>query len=294
MIDTDTKDAMPPSPEPAGGPREPPPPVDLAESKREFVQTFFRRAEELTEALLRENERLRYRVLELEAKGAPGVGSGEPAGPLRELLGKIEALESERDQVMARFRLVQRDSFDFEQRSREVERENNNLANLYVASYQLHSTLDLREISRIITEILLNFVGARLFAVYLLDEPRGQLVPLSAEGLAREQAPHLPARQGVVGAVVTTGKALLDGGGPGHRGTDLSRPLVVSPLRIGDRVVGAIVIWEFLQQKSELADVDHELLNLLAAHAASAIQSALLAAEHAARPPALWAAVDLV
>ena len=37
------------------------------------------------------------------------------------------------------------------------------------------------------------------------------------------------------------------------------------------------VVWEFLQQKTELQDVDHELFNLLAAHAATAIYSAQLA-----------------
>ena len=271
--------------------------TDLAATKKEFIQTFFKRAEEFTETLLRENERLRFRCLELEAQVRTGaVRIPEQGGALKELVTRIEALEEEREQMLARFRSVQRENFDFEERSREIERENNNLANLYVASYQLHSTLDLREITQIILEILLNFVGARTFAVLLLDEQANVLRPLAAEGIPRERVPAFEVGAGAIGQVVHSGKALLDGGSAqAHRGPlDLERPLIVSPLRIKEKVVGAIVIWEFLQQKTEMADVDYELLNLLAAHAASALQSAKLAADLGGRPPALWRAVELV
>ena len=270
-------------------------------SKKEFIQAFFKRAEEFTETLLRENERLRYRELELEAQlraatSQAGRPVAEESGALRELVSRIESLEKEREQMLARFRSVQRENFDFEERSREIERENNNLANLYVASYQLHSTLDLREITQIILEILLNFVGARTFALLLLDEQAGTLRTLAAEGIARDKIPSFQVGKGAIGAVVQSGRALLDGSGAqAHRGPlDLERPLIVSPLRIKDKVVGAIVVWEFLQQKTEMADVDYELLNLLAAHAASALQSAKLNADLGGRPPALWRAVDLV
>ena len=194
--------------------------------------------------------------------------------------------------MLARFRSVQRENLDFEERSREIERENNNLANLYVASYQLHSTLDLREVTQIILEILLNFVGARTFAIMLLDEQAGVLRPLASEGIPRERVPSVRSGEGIIGAVVPTGRVLLDETRSGP--LDLERPLIVSPLRIKERVVGAIVVWEYLRQKTELADVDHELLNLLAAHAASALQSAKLAHDLGSRSAGLWGAVDLV
>ena len=43
---------------------------DLATSKREFIETFFKRGAEFTEELMRENEKLRYRVVQLEVKEA--------------------------------------------------------------------------------------------------------------------------------------------------------------------------------------------------------------------------------
>src|SRR5258708_3955851 len=72
----------------------------IVEAKKEFIQTFFKRAEEFTETLLRENERLRYRILELEEQLLHGgavekTGSIPGSGPLRELVTRIEALEQE-------------------------------------------------------------------------------------------------------------------------------------------------------------------------------------------------------
>jgi hypothetical protein len=271
--------------------------VGLIATKKEFIKTFFARAEEFIETLLKENGKLRYQVLELQARLTAVGAPVDPGDAVTDLVTRIEALEAEREQMLARFRAVQRDNLDFEERSREIERENNNLANLYVASYQLHSTLDLREVTQIILEILLNFIGARTFAIVLVDESRGVLVPLAAEGIPRDRIPFVPVGKGAIGAVVTTGKALVDTvarAGSAGGSVELERPLIVSPLRIKEKVVGAIVIWEFLPQKTELADVDHELLNLLAAHAASALTSATLSADLGGRSPALWGAVDLV
>ena len=53
-------------------------------------------------------------------------------------------------------------------------------------------------------------------------------------------------------------------------------PAISIPLRFQGRVVGAIAIWEFLQQKTELAEVDYDIFNLLGAHAASALEAARL------------------
>jgi GAF domain len=269
----------------------------LVATKKEFIQTFFKRAGEFTEELLRENERLRFRILQLEEeariRGSSGTSAPSSSGPLRELVSRIEQLELERDKLLTRFQSVERENMDFADRSKEIERENNNLANLYVASFQLHSTMDLREVTQIILEILLNFVGAKTFAVLLLDEPEGVLRPLAAEGVARSAVPLVKAGEGVIGGVVATGQPLIDAT-PHREPRNLERPLIVTPLRIKEKVVGAIVIWEFLQQKTELQDVDYELFNLLAAHAAFALQGAKLAHELHGRAPALWGAVDLV
>jgi hypothetical protein len=274
---------------------------DLAASKREFIETFFKRGAEFTEELMRENERLRYRVVELEEERRALATRreetpGSPQATLRELVARIEALETERDTLLNRFRGVERENQDFHSRYHDIERENNNLANLYVASFQLHSTLDLREVTQIILEILLNFVGAKTFAIQLVDDERGLLRTLAAEGVERARVPERAAREGEVGQVIATGLPFFDEARLRARPApaDLAHPAVAVPLRIRERVVGVILIWDLLSQKSTLADVDYELFNLLAAHAAAALQGAKLNAELHGKTPALWAAADLV
>ena len=271
------------------------PASDAITSRKEFIQSIFKRAGEFTDEVLRENERLRFRIAQLEAdqpQRPPGSSSGAGAAAFRELVARIEDLEREREQIVARFRTVEERNVDYEKRARDIERENNNLANLYVASFQLHSTLDLREVKQIIVEILLNFIGAKVFAVLLLDDEKGVLRPLAAEGIDRARVPLVRPGEGPIGRVAATGETELLQSQKGP--TDLERPVVVAPLRIKDRVVGAIVIWELLAQKSGIEDVDHELLNLLGAHAATALLGAKLATELRGQATPLWGAVDLV
>ena len=166
---------------------------------------------------------------------------------------------------MSRFAGVERQNRDFYDRYHDIERENNNLANLYVASFQLHSTMELRELTQIILEILLNFVGAKTFAIQLVDEEHGKL---SHAGGRRHRA-----RQGARGRRRPRGaSARSSERAPLHRRRaaaqradlqHLDRPVIVVPLKIRDRVVGVVIIWDLLSQKTALADVDYELFNLL-------------------------------
>src|SRR5205085_43514 len=89
--------------------------------------------------------------------------------------------------------------------------------------------------------------------------------------------------EGLIGKVVKSGTSYLEGA-LRPDSLELSRPAVVTPLRIKDEVVGAVVIWDFLKQKTVLMDVDYELFNLLAAHAAGALQSAKRNVEVGGRP----------
>jgi hypothetical protein len=268
---------------------------DLATSKREFIETFFKRGAEFTEELMRDNERLRYRVatLETELKALRDDKPGSAQSSLRELVARIEALEAERETLLKRFEGVSKESIDQNARFHEIERENNNLANLYVASFQLHSTMDLREVTQIILEILLNFVGAKTFAIQLADDVQGRLRTLASEGIERGKVPEPKIGEGKVGEVMKSGEVFVDEERLTSR-ADLTRPLGLVPLRIRDNIVGVIVIWDLLQQKTTLQEVDWELFNLLGAHAASALQGAKLTAELDGRSPALWAAADLV
>src|SRR5512147_1886331 len=144
----------------------------------EFLQVF-KKGEEFTQELLRENERLRYHIAQLEGRTRHEDGDG--GRDLRMMEDRIRMLEEENGSLLDRYRQVEDENRDFASRYVEVEAENNNLANLYVASYQLHSTLDFGECLKIIVEIVMNLIGAEEFSVMLLDEKNHELDVVARE-----------------------------------------------------------------------------------------------------------------
>jgi transcriptional regulator with GAF, ATPase, and Fis domain len=253
------------------------------------VAQIVKRGAEFTEELLKDNERLRYRVAQLESRQS---GSADDS-LVRELLGKVRRLEAERNEVVKRFAEVEAENKDFASRYVEIENENNNLLNIYVASYQLHSTLDFQEVLQIITEIILNFVGAEVFAIGLISEADGALRPLIAEGVDRDELAMLPTREGVIGDVIKSGE-------PVFVDDFESRPMVAAapgicvPLKIKGEVIGVVLIYRFLQQKTQLAPVDHELFTLLAGHAATAIFASKLYTDSRRKLTTIQGFIDLM
>lgn len=240
----------------------------------EFLQ-MFKKGAEFTQDLLRENERLRYRVFQLEEELRSGSVAAAFAEENRLLAARVEELEREKEEIHGRIRRIEAENDDFATRYVEIEEENNNLANLYIASYQLHSTLDFRDVLRIITEIIINLIGAEEFAVMLLDEKTGVLSTVVAEGMTEVDLPPVRLGEGLVGTVASTGEShfIED---PARYERDPDRPMVCIPLKIKDHVIGVIVIYRLLVQKRSFAQVDYELFTLLAGHAATAIFSSRL------------------
>jgi hypothetical protein len=147
-------------------------------------------------------------------------------------------------------------------------------------------------VQQIIIEILLNFVGAKVFALFASDA-QGGLSPMLTEGIDRVDVPSraVGAAGGLIGDVYAGRPSHIASAPTPARAVD-GEPLVALPLRVrlGGKptVVGVIAIWEFLQQKSELQDVDVELFNLLTESAGVALEAALCA-EQAGQGPHLSA-----
>jgi GAF domain-containing protein len=71
-------------------------------------------------------------------------------------------------------------------------------------------------------------------------------------------------------------------------------PFVVVPLKVHERVVGALAIFRFLKQKRGVTDLDRELFRLLSAQAATALHGATLFAKEARRAATFEGLVDLI
>jgi GAF domain-containing protein len=136
-----------------------------------------------------------------------------------------------------------------------------------VATYQLHATLDPVEVQSTIAEIALNLIGAEQFVLILRDdEDKGYEVRLNEGDVEVPWARSLRYLGGdpLIDAALTDGE-LRFGPGPG------SPVLAVVPLRVQDVSIGALAILKLLSHKPALVKEDHDLLDLLGAHAASAI-----------------------
>lgn len=250
-------------------------------ARAEEFLTLFRRGAEFTQELLKENERLRYKVIQLEdeVNAARKAGSAGHKAVDRELLKRVEELEREREDILRKIREVEAENKDFAQRYLGIEEENNNLANLYIASFQLHSTLDFKEVLQVILEIIINLIGAEVFGILLLDEKVQTLSAVATEGVDQGKFPVITLGQGPIGRAAKTGENYFKEAIPTDGRVNPSDPLVCIPLKIKDAILGVIVIYRLLQQKQSFTPLDHELFTLLAGHAATAIFSSKMYSE---------------
>lgn len=265
--------------------QEPAASTELDQKREQFLQTFFQKGAQFATDLLQENERLRYREAKLEAELEAVKRSFGSESGVRELLQRLHDAEREKHELLERFQHAQEVTRQYNERYQEIERELNDLASLYVASYQLHSTLDVRSVVRHIREMLHQLVGAQVFAVYFADETTRALGPIVTQGVEGETLPKVAAGQGHIGRAFTTGEttvaaSIIDT-------TDYDAPLACIPMRVEERVVGVIALFRLLPQKRRFEPLDFELFKLLGAHAATALVGARLYARIAGKPIAL-------
>ncbi|HEX2676356.1 MAG TPA: GAF domain-containing protein [Polyangiales bacterium] len=181
-------------------------------------------------------------------------------------------LNAERETLMRRLEQEQRTTKQTEARYRMLEQELNDLASLYVASFQLSNTLSVRRVLRHISELLEQLVGAQSFAIYVLSPDGKQAWPVSTRGNVPDAERTLPSSDARFGEACLSGTPEI---------RDLQRatpgePIAVLPLNFDGEVVGVITIHELLGHKGSWALVDHELFKLVCAHGAVALIAANL------------------
>ncbi len=264
----------------------------ISSRAEEFLQVF-KKGAEFTQELLKENERLRFQVLQLQETSRSGPETIASLPEYGKLKNRIEELEREKQEILDRIQQVEKENQDFAARYVDIETENNNLANLYIASYQLHSTLDFREVLQIITEIIINLIGAEEFAIMLLDEKTNELRAVATEGVDRDEIPPIRFGKGIIGEVAKTGDNYFIEDITNYR-RDFVSPMVCIPLKIKEHVIGVIVIYKLLVQKKIFADLDYELFTLLAGHSATAIFSSKLYSESERKLSTIQGFIDML
>jgi hypothetical protein len=261
---------------------------DLKKERDAFIQQFFRKGAQLTEELLKENERLREKVSELEGENGKLVAHLASDTAIRDLLRKIDHLEKEKQDLLSRHARVQADTTRIDIDYHEVEGELANLANLYVAATQLHSARTVRTCIRNLKELLAQFVGAAEFAVYLVSDDKTELWAIASEGVNPDAIARVPLDSGPLGEAYRSGRLHTGSGSDTSKGT-FADPAAIIPMQLDGRTVGIIAIFGTLPQKTEFINVDNELFKLLGAQAAPALVNARLFADAGRKVPGVQA-----
>ena len=160
---------------------------------------------------------------------------------------------------------------DFSSRYIDVEQQNTNLANLYVASYQLHGTLDRDRVLAAIKEVIINLIGSEELAIWEISGET--LTLLDSFGIDEKEWERVRIDQqaGLVGLVAETGQRYVSGEAE-LVGTGREENLTACiPLKLDDTVIGVIAVFRLLPQKSGFEPIDMEMFDLLGSHAATAL-----------------------
>lgn len=261
---------------------------DLKKERDAFIQQFFRKGAQLTEELLKENERLRDKVSGLESENSKLVTHLASDTAIRDLLHKIDALETEKQELLSRHARVQADTSRIDVDYREIESELANLANLYVAATQLHSARTVRTCIRNLKELLAQFLGAAEFAVYLASDDRTELCAIASEGVSPDTIARIPLTDGLLADTFRSGRLHMGSSPDTSKGT-FADPAAIVPMQLDGRTVGIIAIFGTLSQKTEFIHVDNELFKLLGAQAAPALVNARLFADAGRKVPGVQA-----
>ena len=250
------------------------------------LRELVRRTRQLAADLLRDNEQLRVQNLLLERQKLETEQRYENSR-----LGiENEQLKAELDLLNKSIADLERKSQKFRRRYEDIEQYNMALSNVYIASNQLHATLDFSEVVKTAGEILWNLVAAPAFAIFLRNEQTGAFTFIGGEGVeGRFPGDCLPEPAGLIAESLAEGVSLfVDDATEGD-------PLAAIPLKIEGRgVIGLVTVYRVEEHKGKLSDLDKELFDLLASQTATALSSSRVYSETVKKVKSMESFIKLI
>jgi regulator of replication initiation timing len=237
--------------------------VDLKLDYARKVQT---ETDEYIRSILAQTQKLRTVAASMQAEQERLVSENEK---LKEQLHRQEHDGLHLQQMLEDISRENQASLD---RYQAVVAQNASLANLYVATYRLHGTLDRQEVLLGMQEVIANLVGCEEVAIYETDAG-GVLRVVWTFGLEASEMRAIAVGEGLVGRAVENGETLIVAQPieANHSGGDANLSACV-PLKANERVIGAVALYRLLPQKFDgLTDLDQELLKLLGTHGGTAL-----------------------
>jgi hypothetical protein len=272
--------------------------IKPAEGKdRAYITVVREELQQYTQGLLRENEKLRAmattlesdkRRLELEIiearvilqqkeelRRASEVFETERMETLMQLekaRHDCDAANVELERLRARFDDVEHENEKYAAQYHQIEVHSSNLSNLYVASYQLHASVERETVLATIQEIVINLIGSEEVAIFEFHEDAGEFRLASSFGVDLSRLKNFKAGSGPLGQRLLGGEVFVND----HVAGGEDKLTACVPLRIGERIIGAVLVFRLLEHKQGLQPVDHELFELLGIHASTALYCANL------------------
>jgi GAF domain-containing protein len=146
----------------------------------------------------------------------------------------------------------------------DINREYARLLRFYVAAQRLLNTQSKEDLFNAIHEIIANLIGCEEIGIFRIDEGC-KLSLVSSRGLDTEQFQRIPLGSSLIGKTLLSEDIYFGGEIAGNfRLPQEANLSACIPLRVNERLYGAIGIFRLLPQKPELGSDDKELLCLLA------------------------------
>jgi len=197
----------------------------------------------------------------------------------------VQKLIDENERLGRRLAALERntpaDLNQLRERARELESENEKLANLYVASYRLSGTEGLVATLEVVREVIVNLVGSEDFALLVRQHDSSEHRAVLSNGPLAKRAPSEILRDPRVAEALRLGVLQVEAGVPASGTITAAIPMVV-----GGRQVGVLVVGNLLPQKSELATLDLEIFELLGQQLAGRLLSGIAQRRIASDVPA--------
>lgn len=153
----------------------------------------------------------------------------------------------------------------------EAENQNARTLKLYVATYQLHASLDPEEVRAAISEVAVDLLGAKTFVLLLPKRDKTSWrVAFDRLGGTRPELFGGDSYSGGdqnIDSTLEDSKLRIDQ-------VQSSSAVVVIPLRVESETVGVLAVFDLLEHKSTSLFQDRDLLDVLSAHAGSALLAA--------------------
>jgi putative methionine-R-sulfoxide reductase with GAF domain len=225
-----------------------------------------------TKDLLTENENLRFLVASLRRERQELLEKVHLTGPLLDELAQLREEQArhrrEQERVQQEISEIETRNKRFSEGYLEVERRNNDLMNLYVASYRLHGTVDRAEVLATIQEIVANLVGCEESGIFEVSPSGDELKLIASVGIDEKAFDTIKMGEGLIGQTAREGETFVAVDPVASNREGLTACI---PLKLNGQVTGAIALFRLLPQKPVLQGVDHEMFDLLATHAATAL-----------------------